>query len=100
MIVKDKQKIYEQSEVIANKILKFLVEECKLPCNANDPAEQIYLLLHTIARMNVKSIFALEGYAKIYGIGEMDKDSIHLWIDSITQELMNLLRIKEDYTEN
>ena len=60
-----------------------------------DPAEQIYLVLHTIALLSFKSIASLEGYCKIYNIEKLNKSELKKWLKMIIDEYVTYGVIKD-----
>lgn len=92
IIPENKQEIYEEAVVLSNSIMNLIMRECLKSTNTKEPSEQIYYVLHTIARVNVRAILSLDGFSKTYGIEKMDKNIINEWLNIITKELLYLMR--------
>lgn len=84
------KKLQEEAEMLSYKILDLIANDCKDSKNIKSPGEHLYFYVHAIARINVKFILTLDGYAKVYGIEKLDKTVAKKWIDAITNELLEL----------
>jgi hypothetical protein len=93
MIVKDKEATIRHAEDISNDVLQVFLkasEQQNSDIEPFDPAEQIYLFIHSLAKINAKIILSLEGYGKIYAIPGLDKPIIRKWLDEIVDEIIVL----------
>lgn len=90
MIVKDKQETLDRASIISNKVIEFLINEMKNFNLDDDPAEYIYLWIHTIASIFAKLCVSLDGYGKIYVIPNLDINKIYEWVNLITKEYIEL----------
>jgi len=86
MIVRDKQATLEKANEIASILMKRLQKEVRTFECDDDPAEQIYLAIHTISNLIYRACFILQGYAQTYGIETLTIDIIYNWITEIAKE--------------
>jgi hypothetical protein len=87
MIVKDRVLTHEKARDIATKIIETISKESTLFNDEGDPAEQIYLFVHTIATLNAQFIMSMDGYAKIYGIPNFDGKVFREWVKKVEDEI-------------
>jgi len=88
MIVADKSKTLEHANEIAYKIMQLVKEEVlKYQCE-DDPAENIYLVIHTISILTATICSILEAFSKTHGIKKMDRTTIYILIESATREYL------------
>jgi phosphosulfolactate synthase (CoM biosynthesis protein A) len=89
-IVENKQATLEQASQLSLELLEYIGKKCQTSSSEDDPAEHIYLAIHTISALNARVCLALEQYGKIYGIGKLDADTIHDLIKTIAKETIDL----------
>ena len=77
MIVSDKKAtVYKANEMSKNLLEVVSKEIMDFKC-IDDPAENIYLVIHTISILSVKLFMALESYCNTYGISNITIDDIY-----------------------
>lgn len=85
-IVSNPQKSREIADEVAKETLLNIIDtSCKF-IPEDDPSEYIYLMVHIIGNIMSKMAISLEGYAKIYGIHDMNIKIIKEWIVKIEGE--------------
>jgi hypothetical protein len=92
MIVENKKATLEKASDISNLLLNVMKEESKTFNDADDPAEQFYLLNHIIGSFIAKCIISLDGYAKIYGIENLTSIDFYEWIILTTTEYIKAFK--------
>lgn len=90
MIVQNKQATLEKANDISSKLMTLMSDELKSFTPSDDPAEQIYLACHTIGNLLAKIYISLDGYAKIYNIAGLNKDTIKDWVCLICDENLKI----------
>jgi hypothetical protein len=88
MIVEDKEKTIQKADEIAIEALKFISKQMEEYSCIDDPAEQVYLAVHTIGNLTARMCETLDGYSKTYGIERMDKKTVLKWINAIIKAYM------------
>ena len=96
MIVADKEKSINKANEISSKIIEMITLECSHFEFEDDPAESIYLMVHTLSILTITMCATLEKYSLTYGIEEMKKEDIYLWIKTATEEYLKQLTEKEN----
>jgi hypothetical protein len=88
VIIANKSDSILKANEIAHKIMQLIKEEVlKYQCE-DDPAENIYLVIHTISIVTLTICSILEAFSKTHGIDKMDKTTIYNWIESATREYL------------
>jgi hypothetical protein len=90
MIVENKEKSLYKADEISKKIMSLISNELKEFNPSDDPAEQIYICLHTVGILLTKIVTVLVGYGKIYNIKGLNEDIIYKWIGIIAKENIEL----------
>jgi hypothetical protein len=90
MIVENKELTIEKANDISSKLILMISSESKSFVCEDDPAEQIYLGCHILGSLLAKVCISLEGYGQIYGIKNLNKESIMEWINKIANENIGL----------
>lgn len=88
MIVKDFKETITKAAQIAEKMAALFSEDSKMFEDGGDPAEQIYLCAHTIGQLNACFALSMDGYAKVYGIKDLNREMFKSWIDEIYKEII------------
>ena len=86
MIVKDQKASLEIADNIKSKVIALINSEIRELAIEDDPAENVYILGHTMAIILVNIVDSLDEYGKIYGINEFGRKEIKKWIDTIYDE--------------
>lgn len=89
-VVKDAANSIERANEISKKLLKTITSEILSNETENDPAEQIFLIVHTIVSFALNMCLILEGYGKTYDIPNLDANEIKNWIVKILDEYLKL----------
>lgn len=89
MIVADKEASIEKANEISHKLLSLITDEAKDFKCEDDPAENIYLVIHTVGSLMSKVAIALQGYGEIYGIEKLLPETSIEWISAISREHIN-----------
>jgi hypothetical protein len=85
-IVENKEASLNKANEIASKLITFISTEMKSFECEDDPAEQIYVGVHTVGILIAKLCFSLNEYGKIYGIPKLTVKAVHEWVAEIAKE--------------
>jgi len=77
VIVSDKKATVYKANEIAKQILDIVSREITDFKCIDDPAENVYLVIHTISILSTKLFMALEKYCNTYGVENMAIDDIY-----------------------
>lgn len=92
MIVKDKVASIKKAFDICDKLIEVIKHETvEFECD-DDPAEQIYLVIHIVASLESSIIKMLESYGLTYGIENLSAIEMKSWIESLVMEYMQMKR--------
>lgn len=99
MIVKDFKETLTKASKITEKMAALFSEESKMFEDGGDPAEQIYLCAHTLGQLNACFALSMDGYAKVYGIKDLNSEMFKQWVDEISKEVIdqNKGKITEEF---
>ena len=86
MIVENKEFTLGLAHEMANEFLVAFGKESQKLIGKDDPAEHIYLLIHTVGYITRRSLDLVENYAKIYGIEKLDKKITAEWLAEIVKD--------------
>jgi hypothetical protein len=85
-IVKDKMATILRADEIAAKLADIIKKEADdFDCD-DDPAEFIYLTIHTMGNLLAKICVSLEGYGHTYGIPSLTIKAIQEWVKVIMKD--------------
>lgn len=90
MIVKDREKSIATAHSISGDLLEMITKELKDFSGEDDPAEQIYLGLHTIGSLLARMCISIRNYGEVYNIENLNIEAIKGWIDIIFKEYIKL----------
>lgn len=88
MIVRDKQATIEKANEIAGILMKRMQKEARTFKCDDDPAEQVYLAVHTMGNLIYRICFTLGGYGETYNITGLTPEIVHDWIIAIFKEYL------------
>lgn len=94
MIIANKAESILKANEISNKLMEIIMAEIRNFECEDDPAENIYLIVHTLSIITSKFCLVLENYSTIYGIENMNKQAAYEWIESATKEYLSSMRDK------
>lgn len=89
MIIKDKELTLKEANNIADLLMKIIRKKITKFNTDDDPAEHIYLILHTLSNLHAKMLISLSGYGETYAIEHLSVDLLKKWIEKITIEYMD-----------
>lgn len=92
MVVENTELIRETANQISDKLLLLVKDNVTNPAINDDPAESIYLMLHTLSSFLAKSITTLCAYRKIYGIEKLCSEDIMDWVFRDTKHYLELIK--------
>lgn len=90
MIVANKEKSIALANELSKKLLAIMTEELKNFDCPDDPAEQVYLGVHTVAALFARVCISIDNFGRIYGIPKMTPEIIISWINSVAKEHIEL----------
>jgi|ERR1044071_3083898 hypothetical protein len=88
MIVSNKETSISKANELSGELIELIGKRCMEHQGDDDPAENVYLFVHTIGLLNTKVCIALQNYSYVYGIDKMTKETIFDWIKTLTSEYM------------
>lgn len=91
MIVADKEFSLKKADEISLKLIESFSKEIReLKCE-DEPAENIYISIHTVCNFAARIILGLHEYIKSHGVEIMTEDVMKEWIQLVIKENLELL---------
>jgi len=92
MIVENRTRTIEKAHEIKKKLLHLIEKEIKRYNCDDDPAEHIYLIVHTLSNFLSTMLVIVEGYGKTYAIPSLTVDKLTEWMSQLSKEYIGFYR--------